>query len=156
MRGWWPSRLPALWHKLDTLREAATTSQTPDGLRLIDDPVFQREIGELEAEVASYAHYEKLAISGHPMADDPAFPSMSKTMNSELAQRLTAMMTRVAGLGGLPEQLAALQVGGTQAPLGTDFELTAMPFYLNTRATSIYAGTNEVQRDLIARTLAGG
>ncbi|WP_363094174.1 acyl-CoA dehydrogenase family protein [Pseudonocardia sp. 73-21] len=28
-----------------------------------------------------------------------------------------------------------------------------MPFYLNSRATTIYAGTNEVQRDLIARTL---
>ncbi|MBN9000553.1 MAG: hypothetical protein J0H75_00290 [Rhizobiales bacterium] len=28
-----------------------------------------------------------------------------------------------------------------------------MPYYLNTRATSIYAGTNEVQRDLIARTV---
>jgi alkylation response protein AidB-like acyl-CoA dehydrogenase len=28
-----------------------------------------------------------------------------------------------------------------------------MPYYLNSRATTIYAGTNEVQRDLIARTL---
>jgi alkylation response protein AidB-like acyl-CoA dehydrogenase len=30
-----------------------------------------------------------------------------------------------------------------------------MPLYLNSRATTIYAGSNEVQRDLIARSLAG-
>jgi len=37
--------------------------------------------------------------------------------------------------------------------LGDELALIAMPFYLNSRATTIYAGTNEVQRDLIARSL---
>ena len=63
------------------------------------------------------------------------------------------MMTRVAGLEALPLQPEALEVGSTAAPLGSDLELLAMPYYLNSRATTIYAGTNEVQRDLIARTL---
>ena len=39
------------------------------------------------------------------------------------------------------------------APLGSDLDLVAMPYYLNSRATTIYAGTNEVQRDLISRVL---
>jgi alkylation response protein AidB-like acyl-CoA dehydrogenase len=119
------------------------------------DPVFQRDLGELEADVASCEHFEKLAISGHPMAEDPAFPSMNKTINSELAQRVSTMMTRVAGLEALSMQLEALQVGANALPLGTDLELVAMPYYLNSRATTIYAGANEVQRDLIARTLPG-
>jgi alkylation response protein AidB-like acyl-CoA dehydrogenase len=78
---------------------------------------------------------------------------MNKTMNSELSQRVSIMMTRVSGIETVPLQLEALTVGSNVAPLGSDFDLIAMPYYLNTRATSIYAGTNEVQRDLIARTV---
>ena len=58
-----------------------------------------------------------------------------------------------AGNAAIPLQVEALTVGSDLAPLGSDFEMVAMPYYLNSRAASIYAGTNEVQRDLIARTL---
>jgi alkylation response protein AidB-like acyl-CoA dehydrogenase len=138
------------------IRGAAAERTSPFGGRLADDPVFQRDLGELEADVASMRHLEELAISGHPIADDPAFPSLNKTINSELTQRLTTLMARVSGLEGLPVQLDALGVGTGSDPLGDGFDLVAMPYYLNSRAASIYAGTNEVQRDLIARSLVAG
>jgi alkylation response protein AidB-like acyl-CoA dehydrogenase len=53
-------------------------------------------------------------------------------------------------------QFAALEVGSSVPQLDDDLSLVAMPYYLNSRATSIYAGTNEVQRDLIARAIAFG
>ena len=62
------------------------------------------------------------------------------------------MMTSVVGLDGLPDQRDALVVGSDTTALGDDLALIAMPYYLNSRATTIYAGTNEVQRDLVART----
>ncbi len=144
---------PAMYRRLETIRAAASTAPSPHGGTLIDDPVFQRDLGELEAEIAACAAFEKLVISGHPSAADPAMPSLTKVMNSELTQRISVMMTRVAGLGALPLQHEALEVGSAAEPLGSDLELLAMPYYLNSRATTIYAGTNEVQRDLIARTL---
>jgi len=144
---------PWLYRFLRTIRAAATARTSPFGGTLAQDPVFQREFGELFAEVASVEHLEKLAVSGHPIADDPAFPSLNKTTGSELTQRLTSLMARVSGLDGLALQLQALTVGGGVEPLSDDFDLIAMPYYLNSRATSIYAGTNEVQRDLIARSL---
>lgn len=61
-------------------------------------------------------------------------------------------MTSVVGLDGIPDQRDALVVGSETEALGDDLSLIAMPYYLNSRATTIYAGTNEVQRDLIART----
>jgi len=145
---------PSLYAFVDTIRTAAAARTSPFGGRLADDPVFQRELGELEAEVASMEHVEKLAVSGHPIAADLAFPSLNKTMSSELTQRLTAMMAKVSGLQALPLQLEALHVGSGADLLGDDFDLVALPYYLNSRAASIYAGTNEVQRDLIARTVA--
>ena len=122
---------------------------------MADDPVFQQEIGALEADVASLGHFEKLAISGHEIARDPAFPSMNKTMNSELIQRASTLMMQVSGVDALARQLEALRVGSNVEPLGSEFDLISMPLYLNSRATTIYAGTNEVQRDLIARSMAG-
>ncbi|GAA4283537.1 acyl-CoA dehydrogenase family protein [Brevibacterium daeguense] len=144
---------PAMRHRLDVLRAAAAATPSPFGGTLAEDAVFQRDLGELEADVASHEHFEKLAISGHPIVDDPAYPSLNKVMSSELTQRISVLMTRVVGLDALPDQRAALLVGSDTEALGDDLALIAMPFYLNSRATTIYAGTNEVQRDLIARSL---
>ena len=145
---------PALRRRLEAVRDAAAGVRTAFGGTLAEDPVFQRDLGLLEAEIASIEHFEKLAISGHPIAQDFAFPSMTKVMNTEVTQSLSVLMTRVAGLKGHAIQNAALEVGSSVAPLDDDFSLVAMPYYLNSRATTIYAGTNEIQRDLIARSIA--
>ncbi|WP_028661368.1 acyl-CoA dehydrogenase family protein [Nocardioides insulae] len=144
------------WHErfLGRIKDAARVRTSPFGGVLAEDPVFCRELGELEAEVASVTALERLAVSGHAIADNPAFSSMTKTINSELTQRLTTVLARVTGEDALVLQREALEVGGGVDPIGDDIDLVAMPYYLNSRATSIYAGTNEVQRDLIARTLS--
>lgn len=139
--------------RIALVRHAAALRPSPFGGSLAQDPAFQRELGLLDAEVASYEHFEKLAISGHPLAADPAFPSINKILGAEIGQQLSVLMIHVAGLDGLPSQIDALQTGSGVPALGTDFDLIAMPYYLNTRAASIYAGSNEVQRDLIARSL---
>jgi alkylation response protein AidB-like acyl-CoA dehydrogenase len=145
---------PALRRRVEILRDAARRERTAFGGVLADDPVFLRDLGVLEAEIGSIEHFEKLAISGHPIAQDFAFPSMAKVMNTEVTQALSVLMTRVAGLKGLALQTAALEVGSSVSPLDDDFAAVAMPYYLNSRATTIYAGTNEIQRDLIARSIA--
>ncbi|MEP0393016.1 MAG: acyl-CoA dehydrogenase family protein [Erythrobacter sp.] len=147
---------PTLVHYLDRAKEAASKTPSPFGGTLSDDPVFQSKFGELHADVASLGHMEKLAISGHEIANDPAFPSLNKTINSELLQRASTLMSKISGVGGLARQLEALRVGSNVEPQGSEFDLISMPLYLNSRAASIYAGSNEVQRDLISRSLAAG
>ena len=144
---------PRMHRHLEQIREAAEAAQSPHGGTVADDPVFQRDLGEVTADILSFEYVEKLIHSGHPLGKDPATPSMNKVLGSEITQRLTVLRTRVAGIGAIPRQLEAIEVSSGVDPLGSEFELTAMPWYLNSRATTIYAGTNEVQRDLIARTL---
>lgn len=117
---------PSMRRKLALIRDAATILS--DGRALMDDHVFERDLGELEAEIASYEHFEKLAISGHAIGHDPAAPSLDKVMSSELAQRVSNMMTRVSGIGALPLQLEALEVGSGVPALGTTFGLSAIPY----------------------------
>ena len=147
---------PTLKRLIERIREVAAETTSDFGGSLIEDPVFLSQLGDLEADIASFEHFEKMAISGHEIANDPAFPSMNKTMNSELVQRVSEMMIDIAGLEGLSLQMEALRVGANVEPLASDLDLVAMPYYLNSRATTIYAGTNEVQRDLIARSLPIG
>jgi alkylation response protein AidB-like acyl-CoA dehydrogenase len=144
---------PGLQRRLQQIRAAAGSAISPGGRSLAEDAVFQRDLGGLEAEVRAYEAFEKLLLSGHPISLDPAVASMNKIMATELIQNLSSMMVRVAGLNALRLQQEALEVGSNVAQIGTDLELVSMPYYLNSRAASIYGGTNEIQRDLIARTL---
>ncbi|BBZ77264.1 acyl-CoA dehydrogenase [Mycolicibacterium anyangense] len=145
---------PWMRRNLRLIRGAAETVPAPTGGSLATDAVFQRDIGELEAEVAALGALEKLMITGHGLVSDPATPSLLKIVSSELTQRISTAMTRVSGIDAVPLQVDALTVGAGVEPLGSDFDLVAMPYYLNSRATTIYAGTNEIQRDLLARTPA--
>ncbi|MCI5096264.1 MAG: acyl-CoA dehydrogenase family protein [Rhodobacteraceae bacterium] len=143
----------AMYARLELIRAAAQGTPSPFGGMMADDPTFHQAIGELEAEIASCAAYERMMVSGHPIAQDPAAPSITKVIGSELAQKVSTMMAKVSGVNALPVQSQALEVGSNTAMLTDDFDLIAMPYYLLSRATTIYAGSDEVQRDLIARSV---
>ena len=68
---------------------------------------------------------------------------MLKVQGTEAAQRIDTLASEIAGLAGWA-------VADGQSP---DFLATALPRYLNGRAATIYAGSNEIQRDLIARAV---
>ena len=54
---------------------------------------------------------------------------------------------------GAPFQPDALRVLDPASPVGPDYGLLAMPFYLAHRAATIAGGTPEVQRNNLAKTL---
>jgi acyl-CoA dehydrogenase len=83
----------------------------------------------------------------------PAAPSMGKLLGTELKQHLTELGLDIAG----PYGATALRIEEAQThPLPIpEASVFATHAYLNDRAASIYGGTNEVQRNLIARHLLG-
>ena len=74
---------------------------------------------------------------------------------TETLQRIDELGIEAAGLYGNVEQMAARQPGSNIEPVGPALSLTAMPRYLNNRASSIYGGSNEVQRNVMAKLLLG-
>ena len=83
--------------------------------------------------------------------EDPVAPNVGKLLGTELRQHLTELAVTIAG----PYAAARLPIGeaGAHALALPEDALWAMGTYLNDRAASIYAGTNEVQRNLIAQHL---
>ena len=54
-----------------------------------------------------------------------------------------------------PFEPEARLLGHNQATVTPDYGITAAPLYLNNRASTIYAGSNEIQRNIIAKTVLG-
>jgi alkylation response protein AidB-like acyl-CoA dehydrogenase len=126
---------PALRAYLNLLEEAASAASAAG-------PAMQ--LTEEAAQIEALCAMEIKAISGHQDASQTAVQaSMLKIVGTELSQRLDRLALQIAGPQAIissqqqPDCLAAL----------------AARRFLNNRAASIYAGSNEIQRDIIARVL---
>ncbi|HET8705968.1 MAG TPA: acyl-CoA dehydrogenase family protein, partial [Pseudomonadales bacterium] len=69
--------------------------------------------------------------------------------------KVTELAIEAVGINALPWQPDAIIPGKPQPFVGPEYALTVMAKYLNTRATSIYGGSNEIQRNIIAKMVLG-
>jgi len=81
--------------------------------------------------------------------------SMMKARSTELMQQVDELAIDAAAHYGWVDQRAAREPGANVEPNGPRHHLTAMPRYLNDRAGSIYGGSNEIQRNIIAQLVLG-
>ena len=80
---------------------------------------------------------------------------MLKTCGTEMNQRLNEIAVEAISYYAQPLQKEARQPGSNVAPIGPEYGLTVVPRYLNNRASSIYGGSNEVQRNIMAKLVLG-
>src|SRR3954453_24205036 len=119
-----------------------------DGRPLAEDPRMAARIAEVENELLAL-ELTALRVAAHS-ADGKPNPASSvlKLRGSELQQAATELVVDIAG----PLSLSSFADGGSEVP---DWARVATPEYLNYRKVSIYGGSNEVQRTIIAGTILG-
>jgi pimeloyl-CoA dehydrogenase len=118
------------------------------GWRVIDDPLLQAEFAWVDAELRGLEITNwRMLLTPSAQAENAAFASVLKLKGVEIQQQIAALMLRVLGPAGLVR---------SDAQEGERAEM-AMPAtrYLFTRASSIYGGTSEVQKDVLAKALLG-
>ncbi len=141
---------PGLKVMLERLRRTARDAG------LLDETSFRRRLMETEVAVQAIEVSEQRILAALSSGKNPGpASSMLKTQGGEAMQRIDELLLEVAGVYAAPEQPAAREPGSNIPPIGPDAMLTAMPRYLNDRAASIYGGSNEIQRDIIARLVLG-
>jgi alkylation response protein AidB-like acyl-CoA dehydrogenase len=122
------------------------------------DPAFRQRLASVEVEAEAVGVSELRMLSALTTGQNPgASSSILKARGSEVIQLITEMTMEAAGLYTMPfEQLEAV-VGGDNAPPGpqTPDEVSAAPRYFGFRASSIFGGTNEVQRNILAKVTLG-
>jgi alkylation response protein AidB-like acyl-CoA dehydrogenase len=119
-----------------------------NGTPLSEDPRTTARIAELENELVAL-ELTALRVVAHSAGGRPhPASSVLKLRGSELQQAALELIVDLAG----PLSLASFADGGSDVP---QWARVATPEYLNYRKVSIYGGSNEVQRTIIAGTILG-
>lgn len=156
---------PALQVMAEEIGTAAAQQAGPSGGRLIDDPAFARKLADarIRTEVLEILEFRTLTIvaqGGNPGSAS----SMLKILSTELSQALTELALEAAGARGRVYQPHATRPGGPIAEFeppaddylsGEPWQAVAPLRYFNDRAGSIYAGSNEIQRNILAKAALG-
>ncbi|MCX4095962.1 acyl-CoA dehydrogenase family protein [Nocardia sp. alder85J] len=123
-------------------------AQTRSGAStLLDDPRFAARLAEVENELLALELTLLRVVANSSEGKPNPASSVLKMRGSELQQAATELLLDIAGPDGLPVHAA-----GIAAP---DWAQRTGPSYLNMRKTTIYGGSSEVQRTIIASTILG-
>ena len=128
-----------------------------DGRPLIEDDEFGQRMAELELDLLSLESlvlrvlYEESEGKGKgPEA------SFLKIKGTEVQQTLTDLLLEAVGVYGIPYQPEAFRgEGWNEEPIGPDYAAPLGPLYFNWRKASIYGGSNEIQKNIIAKMVLG-
>ena len=108
-----------------------------------DDEVFQDRYTrlrlDLEDHKALYQEFVDLVRRGEPLGPDV---SMLKIHQTELFQRITETMLEISS-----------EYGGQFGPLEGNRDLNPAGLFLQSRPATIYAGSNEIQRNILAKNV---
>ena len=121
-----------------------------------DDPAHRRRLAEARIAVTAIDMSERMILAALAGGKNPGpASSMLKINGTEAMQRIDEISIAALGSYAGVDQPEAREPGSNVEAIGPDEGLVAMPRYLNNRAASIYGGSNEIQRDIIARLVLG-
>lgn len=140
-------RVGASKRELATLKRYAASRQR-NGRPLLDDPRFADRLAELEIdlmalEITNLRFLDQLRGGKSPGAG----VSMLKIRGTEIQQRLTELAMEAGGA----DAMRVSDAEGDEAKYAATLGLR----YCNFRKTSIYAGSNEIQRNIMAKMMLG-
>ncbi|HNW18707.1 MAG TPA: acyl-CoA dehydrogenase family protein [Sphingorhabdus lacus] len=139
---------------VEKIKQIARTEMDGDK-PLLANAFFKRKISELEIDLTALEFTELRSLAGEAAGKGPGpESSLLKIKGSEIQQRITELALEAVGHYGAP-YFRGFGEGDNEHPIGPDYAHRAAPTYFNTRKTTIYGGSNEIQRNIIAKMVLG-
>ena len=127
------------------------------GRSLAEDPAIALRLSQLEIDIDTLEMTELRMMSSLQTGQNPGSvsSSLAKLRNSEIKQALTTLAVDVLGQDAIVMQPHRPLYELNEPQTIPEDALTVVPEYLNSRAYTIFGGTSEVQRDIIAKVVLG-
>lgn len=143
------------WHVLDRLKQHAAETLV-DGRPLLEQPLMRNRIGEFELrflalEQASYAG----VLAMDEGRDNGGEASLIKIRGTELYQEVSETLIDALAEAGMVLDVQALHAMPGLPPLGPDDTGGILKEHLYNRANTIFGGSSEVQRNILAKVVLG-
>jgi len=139
----------------EALKQVAQT-QKKNGRALADDPLFAARMARVEIDLANMQTTNLRVLAAVAGGGVPgAESSMLKIKGTEIRQEITSLNRRAYGAYAAPYVPEALEAGWNGEPIGPDDAGTAAASYFNNRKLSIFGGSNEIQKNIISKTILG-
>ena len=130
--------------------------QQKNGKPLLEDPVFGAKVAALEIELMALELTVLRVVSSEAAGKGPGpEASMLKIKGTEIQQMLTELMVEAVGPYAQPFDTAYLECEQPHAVTGFDDAAPLAAYYFNYRKTSIYGGSNEIQKNIISQMILG-
>jgi len=138
-----------------TLRDISRV-EPANGGTLAHDPAFTAQIAEVDLQVQALEMSELRVLSAMALGGAPG-PEVStlKIRGSEIQQRIAELTMEAVGEYAQPYQPGMLFHDTNETPVGPDHAPPAAPRYFNMRKTSIYGGSNEIQKNIVSKLVLG-
>src|SRR6202046_4704524 len=149
------ARVGASKAKVARIKELAAIERSGDHA-LIDDPKFREKLAAVEIELKALEMTQLRVVADERKLEkgrqNPA-SSILKLKGSVIQQQLTELVMEVVGPYAMPYQR---DFDGRNEPIvGPDYATEAGTKYFNYRKVSIYGGSNEIQRNIVAKAILG-
>ena len=143
--------------RLRRIKQLAALERSGEG-RLIDDERFREKLAAVEVELKALEMTQLRVVAAERHREtgkpDPA-SSILKIKGSEIQQATTELLMEVAGPYAMPCPPGQDEPGWNEPPIGPDWAGAVAPTYFNWRKISIYGGSNEIQRNIVAKAILG-
>jgi pimeloyl-CoA dehydrogenase large subunit len=143
--------------RIRRLKEIAALERVGDK-PLIEDERFAMKIAAVEVQLKALEMTQLRVVaaarnrSGKP---DPA-SSILKIRGSEIQQTISELLIEAVGPYALPDQIPRDESERwNEPPIGPEWAGPLAPHYFNSRKISIYGGSNEIQKNIIAKAILG-
>ena len=144
-------RLRKAFRHLQTL----STTQMDAGEPLSASPPWREKMAALEMEIDAVEMNEMMFYSSLKTGDAPGnMASVVKMRGTEVGQKVTELAVEAVGWYGAPFT-ELRNYDSNVVPVGGEYVDDVSPRYFNTRKTTIYGGSSEVQRNVLAKAMLG-
>ncbi|MCM2318158.1 MAG: acyl-CoA dehydrogenase family protein [Pseudomonas sp.] len=142
------------WHVLERLKKLARDTQI-DGGRLIDQPLMRNRIGKFELRFMALQEVAYQAVESMVEGtDNGGEASLIKVRGTELYQEVAEALVEALGAAGIAYDTVALHSAGLP-PLGDDDVGGILKEHFYNRAATVFGGSSEIQRNIVAKAVLG-